>query len=671
MFVNIKDYKLLIYGLFTYGLFSITLVNALSRSNNFLQLLLQLFSSNSNLLAEINGATPSYNISNLITLNFILYNSYVFVNIVLIKWLFFGELRLIEIQHINSRFVTTIINDIVMFMFFMNTQATSDSGMPRDINLLIQQAKSNFTLSITIYVIVSLSIKMIYWINTERLKMIYSKLTNDNFQHSRSDSNSDVNEEFLTGDSLEEDKAQLKVKNVYFVLNFYKSRYFLILLALTFISVQNAWKYNVSKREPIGSNNSLDILSWAFRLFFTVMSINSISTWCFSIVNLIDAYTSKCQQDTVVLKLRESMRQMNNESAEELSDSLKSDSEEDEDLDSDDEGIFGYNDTFEAKYRIELMISLVTNVLHVIARFIIAYTNSKLSGLSILFSNEMLSQIHSITMISKNLMTIYNKYEQLQDLPSPTEAECDKDDTCIICMDSLYPTKHQLNMASKKHKVFLSDGLIQEGLSKFKPKTLPCGHYLHLYCLKSWFERSKSCPMCRMDIFDAKTGKIRRQVFHKNPNRAEAVSTDGVDRESDDVGSTNSTTENNQSIADPIVEAPNDEIRLELNGSECQPPYEAENSVDSQDDKELDNDFAYEDTFDENEGVNYRMFYFGKDKVPSYDKEEDELTLATYEFAMNGNNARLRHVLQPSEHRESPKGDSFDVEIDTTGFIPI
>lgn len=33
------------------------------------------------------------------------------------------------------------------------------------------------------------------------------------------------------------------------------------------------------------------------------------------------------------------------------------------------------------------------------------------------------------------------------------------------------------------------------------PKKLPCGHILHMGCLKDWLERSKNCPLCRKKVF--------------------------------------------------------------------------------------------------------------------------------------------------------------------------
>ena len=33
-------------------------------------------------------------------------------------------------------------------------------------------------------------------------------------------------------------------------------------------------------------------------------------------------------------------------------------------------------------------------------------------------------------------------------------------------------------------------------------KVLPCGHYFHYHCLRSWLEQSSSCPVCRASLMD-------------------------------------------------------------------------------------------------------------------------------------------------------------------------
>lgn len=657
-------YHKLFYGLLTYVLFGYVLINALSNCSSGLQLLLLLFSSNNDLFISDANSTPVYNISYLITLNFILFNSYVFVNTILIKWVLFGELRLIETQNVNARTISTIVNEIVMFAFFMNAGKLEDDYSIRDIKNIVQESKTNFNLNIILYVIMSISLQMIHWINLDRLKMIYSRFTSEHNSQTRNNDDS-YTQDLFTGNSLEEDKSQLRVKNFYFIMKFYQSRYFVILFILTLISFVNAWKFNMAKSAVARSTHETDILIWLCSLFFTLMSIKTATTWCFSVLNLVGAYKLKCQQDNTMLKLRESMRQINkaNENETEISCS-----DIEEEMDDEDEGIFGYNDTFEQKYRIELMISLVNDVLHIMARVLIAYSKSRVSAISLLVSNEMVSQMHSTVVISKNLMSIYEKYEQLQELPSPTESECIEDDTCIICMDSLYPTKAQLNSAVKKLKVKADDSIIQDALIKYKPKTLPCGHFLHMHCLKSWFERSKSCPMCRMDIFDPDTGRIRSSVFYKNKNRnnqdqqskPQTTSNEDIKNSEFEENATNNIFTNSYS---------NDQPNISL--LSCQSPVSEDRES-----YESDDSFEYKDLHDSQQGQGYCTYYFSKNRIPVYENENEQLTIGSYHGYKDETSICLRHNIKASSYYFTDKNEKtnkkqINIEIDTSGFIPI
>lgn len=659
-------YHKLFYGFLTYVLFGYVLINALSNCSSGLQLLLLLFSSNNDLFVSDINSAPVYNISYLITLNFILFNSYFFVNTILIKWILFGELRLIETQNVNARTLSTVVNEIVMFAFFMNAGRLDDDYSFRDIKNIVQESKINFNLNIIMYVIMSISLQMIHWINIERLKMIYSQFTVE-YNHQTRNNDDNYAQDLFTGDSLEEDKKQLKVSNFYFVMKFYQSRYFVILFILTLISFVNAWRFNMVGNSVGKSTHDSDMLTWLCSLFFTLLSIKTASTWCFSVLNLVEAYKLKCQRDNTMLKLRESMRQINKANENETESSF-SDSEEE--MDDDDEGIFGYNDTFEQKYRIELMISLASDVLHIMTRVLIAYTKSRVSAVSLLVSNEMLSQLHSTVVISKNLMSIYEKYEQLQELPSPTEAECIEDDTCIICMDSLYPTKAQLKSAMKNHKVKADDNIIKNALIKYKPKTLPCGHFLHMYCLKSWFERSKSCPMCRMDIFDPVNGRIRSSVFYKNKNRdnpdkdqqSKRQATSNVDV---NIAQSNENTTNDISVDSESNDQPDISSRsFQSHINEDKGSYESDDS------------FEYNDPHDNQEGQDCCTFNFSKNKIPVYENDTEQLTIGTYHGYKDETSICLKHSIKANfyyftDENEKMTKKKINIEIDTSGFIPI
>ncbi|SCU81712.1 LAMI_0B07360g1_1 [Lachancea mirantina] len=87
---------------------------------------------------------------------------------------------------------------------------------------------------------------------------------------------------------------------------------------------------------------------------------------------------------------------------------------------------------------------------------------------------------------SKSLWKGWRNNKQLDEkLPNVASQDLDshEDKMCIVCMDDMLP-------------------LADVTSSRLKPKRLPCGHCLHLGCLKNWMERSQTCPICRLPVFD-------------------------------------------------------------------------------------------------------------------------------------------------------------------------
>ncbi|GAM87507.1 hypothetical protein ANO11243_055320 [Dothideomycetidae sp. 11243] len=67
--------------------------------------------------------------------------------------------------------------------------------------------------------------------------------------------------------------------------------------------------------------------------------------------------------------------------------------------------------------------------------------------------------------------------------PDATEEELGNENTCIVCREAMVPWEAGTRAT--------------EGL---RAKKLPCGHILHLRCLKAWLERQQSCPTCRRPV---------------------------------------------------------------------------------------------------------------------------------------------------------------------------
>ncbi|KEQ67435.1 uncharacterized protein M437DRAFT_36887, partial [Aureobasidium melanogenum CBS 110374] len=85
----------------------------------------------------------------------------------------------------------------------------------------------------------------------------------------------------------------------------------------------------------------------------------------------------------------------------------------------------------------------------------------------------------------------YNNYRKATQnmnsrYPDATSEELTNDNTCIVCREVMVPWG-QPDAAGQARR----PSLINEGM---RAKKLPCGHILHLRCLKAWLERQQACP---------------------------------------------------------------------------------------------------------------------------------------------------------------------------------
>ncbi|KAF5011933.1 hypothetical protein FDECE_1972 [Fusarium decemcellulare] len=75
--------------------------------------------------------------------------------------------------------------------------------------------------------------------------------------------------------------------------------------------------------------------------------------------------------------------------------------------------------------------------------------------------------------------------QEMNRYPDATQEELAREDTCIICREEMRPWDPENNPGA---------------IDRVRPKKLPCGHILHLGCLKSWLERQQVCPTCRSPV---------------------------------------------------------------------------------------------------------------------------------------------------------------------------
>ncbi|KEY64823.1 hypothetical protein S7711_09155 [Stachybotrys chartarum IBT 7711] len=75
--------------------------------------------------------------------------------------------------------------------------------------------------------------------------------------------------------------------------------------------------------------------------------------------------------------------------------------------------------------------------------------------------------------------------QEMKRYPDATEEDLSRENTCIICREEMHPWNPANNPGA---------------IDRVRPKKLPCGHILHLGCLKSWLERQQVCPTCRTPV---------------------------------------------------------------------------------------------------------------------------------------------------------------------------
>lgn len=113
--------------------------------------------------------------------------------------------------------------------------------------------------------------------------------------------------------------------------------------------------------------------------------------------------------------------------------------------------------------------------------------------------------IMEIKIMKNTLRDIVNSKKAIKKMQNFTTAKIedfteDKDVTCIICHE---------DMVNEKDAPPPKEGEEPKPKIKFltgEIKKLPCGHMFHSSCLRSWFMRQQTCPICRASVLTADTG---------------------------------------------------------------------------------------------------------------------------------------------------------------------
>lgn len=107
-----------------------------------------------------------------------------------------------------------------------------------------------------------------------------------------------------------------------------------------------------------------------------------------------------------------------------------------------------------------------------------------------------------------------------------TAEDIQREDTCIICREEMRPWAVTNPPAVPGQPAPRPTGTVNE---RQRPKKLPCGHILHLGCLKSWLERQQACPTCRASVVTtAPTGAPQATNVAQGVGEAAPVQANGA-----------------------------------------------------------------------------------------------------------------------------------------------
>lgn len=115
-------------------------------------------------------------------------------------------------------------------------------------------------------------------------------------------------------------------------------------------------------------------------------------------------------------------------------------------------------------------------------------------GLPIHIMRDLFITLRDFLKRTSALIRYRQAMREMNQYPDATEEELARENTCIICREEMRPWDPANNPGA---------------VDRVRPKKLPCGHTLHLGCLKSWLERQQVCPTCRSPV-SAQRGAANR-----------------------------------------------------------------------------------------------------------------------------------------------------------------
>ncbi|KAG7661002.1 HRD1 [[Candida] subhashii] len=162
--------------------------------------------------------------------------------------------------------------------------------------------------------------------------------------------------------------------------------------------------------------------------------------------------------------------------------------DDDDDDDDEDQEKIWENKAYYTK-AVDICAAILTSVSYIVFIYLLTFHSGSQLPLSMLQGTY--SSIRKSYLEIKQLLLFIESSKRLDaQLPNATTEDLEQaDNLCIICRETMHTPYDFIQLHHRPQP------------QRRCPKKLGCGHILHVGCLKEWLERSDSCPLCRRKVF--------------------------------------------------------------------------------------------------------------------------------------------------------------------------
>ena len=228
-----------------------------------------------------------------------------------------------------------------------------------------------------------------------------------------------------------------------------------------------------------------------FTFEFAILSIFSLFTACRYVLALVEIRVTQQQTKARIEERKAEIREERERLQREAGDGETPTLPSEDDVDENEIDVPGW----EEKRRWLFGLELATDFIKIIIYTVFFTISLAFIGLPMHIMRDVYLTFAAFT---KRLQDYSNYRKATHDMnsryPDATAEELGNDNTCIVCRETMVPWEAapQPNAAEPARRRTINEGL--------RAKKLPCGHILHLRCLKAWLERQQACPTCRRPV---------------------------------------------------------------------------------------------------------------------------------------------------------------------------